>query len=85
MAILNIDHKFFEDILNPNNGDGTKGLIYKKIIDEGHISPDELLVIGNSFESDISPALKLGAEGKVICKANFEFKDFFDKNCNLKK
>ena len=34
---------------------------YRRLCRELEVSPDELVMVGNSFKSDIAPALKIGA------------------------
>lgn len=82
MKKLGINENLFKQIIS--NDDVTKEKAYKSIILKERINSDELLVIGNSYTSDILPALNLGAKGKVICDANFSFSDFFDSKINLK-
>ena len=82
MSILNINPRYFIDIIS--NTETSKTHAYQDIIKKHNISPEELLVIGNSYNSDILPALEIGANGRVVRSANFIFNDFFDDNCNLK-
>lgn len=76
MELLKIDSSFFKDIIS-NKEDSKKGE-YENIIKREGILPNELLVIGNSYSSDILPALEIGANGKVVTSADFLFEDFFD-------
>ena len=82
MSILNINPRYFIDIIS--NTETSKTHAYQDIIKKHNISLEELLVIGNSYNSDILPALEIGANGRVVRSANFIFNDFFDDNCNLK-
>lgn len=82
MSILNLNPRYFIDIIS--NTETSKTHAYQDIIKKHNISPEELLVIGNSYNSDILPALEIGANGRVVRSANFIFNDFFDDNCNLK-
>ena len=34
---------------------------YRRLCREMEVKPEELLMVGNSFKSDIAPALKIGA------------------------
>ncbi len=57
----NVDLSIFDDIyINEfkQTKEG-KGLYYKKIMEEDELSPKEVMVIGNSYKSDILPAKKL--------------------------
>ena len=56
--------------------DYSKQIYYQQIIDHENINPEELFVIGNSKKSDIIPALLIGARGKLVYEADFEFEDF---------
>lgn len=81
MELLKIDSSFFKDIIS-NKEDSKKGE-YENIIKREGILPNELLVIGNSYSSDILPALEIGANGKVVTSADFLFEDFFDDKGEL--
>ena len=81
MELLKIDSSFFKDIIS-NKEDSKKGE-YENIIKREGILPNELLVIGNSYSSDILPALEIGANGKVVTSADFLFEDFFDDKDEL--
>ena len=81
MAFLKIEPSFFKDIIS-NKEDSKKGE-YENIIKREGILPNELLVIGNSYSSDILPALEIGANGKVVTSADFLFEDFFDDKGEL--
>lgn len=81
MAFLRIEPSFFKDIIS-NKEDSKKGE-YENIIKREGILPNELLVIGNSYSSDILPALEIGANGKVVTSADFLFEDFFDDKGEL--
>lgn len=81
MAFLRIEPSFFKDIIS-NKEDSKKGE-YENIIKREGILPNELLVIGNSYSSDILPALEIGANGKVVTSADFLFEDFFDNKGEL--
>ena len=82
MNHLKINKKYFNDIISNDNE--TKELAYKKILCKENVKPEEILVVGNSYEHDIIPAEKLGMNGRIVKNANFEFKDFFDNELNLK-
>ena len=81
MELLKIDSSFFKDIIS--NKENSKKKEYENIIKREGILPDELLVIGNSYSSDILPALEIGANGKVVTSADFLFEDFFDDKGEL--
>jgi len=49
--------RFFDDILIVSNKDESA---YRDLCTREGISPDRLLMIGNSFKSDIEPALRIG-------------------------
>ncbi len=75
---LNIDLSLFSGIyINKfENGQTSKKFIYQEIIQKENIKPEELFVIGNSEKNDISPAIEIGAKGKVIESADFSIEDF---------
>lgn len=81
MAFLRIEPSFFKDIIS--NKEDSKKKEYENIIKREGILPNELLVIGNSYSSDILPALEIGANGKVVTSADFLFEDFFDDKGEL--
>lgn len=81
MELLKIDSSFFKDIIS--NKEDSKKKEYENIIKRDGILPNELLVIGNSYSSDILPALEIGANGKVVTSADFLFEDFFDDKGEL--
>lgn len=81
MELLKIDSSFFKDIIS--NKEDSKKKEYENIIKREGILPNELLVIGNSYSSDILPALEIGANGKVVTSADFVFEDFFDDKGEL--
>ena len=81
MAFLRIEPSFFKDIIS--NKENSKKKEYENIIKREGILPNELLVIGNSYSSDILPALEIGANGKVVTSADFLFEDFFDDKGEL--
>lgn len=81
MELLKIDSSFFKDIIS--NKEDSKKKEYENIIKREGILPNELLVIGNSYSSDILPALEIGANGKVVTSADFLFEDFFDDKGEL--
>lgn len=81
MELLKIDSSFFKDIIS--NKENSKKGEYENIIKREGILPNELLVIGNSYSSDILPALEIGANGKVVTSADFLFEDFFDDKGEL--
>ena len=75
---LNINISLFTDVLTNAYQDNqcTKAHIYEQIIKKENILPEALFVIGNSFHSDVQPALQLGAKGQVVTEADFVFSDF---------
>lgn len=81
MELLKIDSSFFKDIIS--NKEDSKKKEYENIIKREGILPNELLVIGNSYSSDILPALEIGANGKVVTSADFLLEDFFDDKGEL--
>ena len=81
MELLKTDSSFFKDIIS--NKEDSKKKEYENIIKREGILPNELLVIGNSYSSDILPALEIGANGKVVTSADFLFEDFFDDKGEL--
>lgn len=81
MELLKIDSSFFKDIIS--NKENSKKGEYENIIKREGILPNGLLVIGNSYSSDILPALEIGANGKVVTSADFLFEDFFDDKGEL--
>ena len=87
MDRLGIDKTLFRDVLSNDmqSDDKSKTHLYEEILKRESALPNELLVIGNSFHSDILPALNLGAQGRIVNKANFTFHDFFDENLNLRE
>lgn len=83
---LGIDKSLFKDIIsNELNEYDSKKVVYKQIIENEKIKPEELLIIGNSFEKDVLPAISIGANGRQIKNANFKFKNFFDKKLKIEK
>lgn len=77
---IGIDITLFKKIISNEFVEGkiSKRYIYEKIIKEEKINCNELFVIGNNFEKDVLPALAIGANGKQILNADFNFFDFFD-------
>lgn len=77
---LNIDVKLFKSVFQNQFlfGDDSKAPLYKHIVDLEKITPSELLVIGDSFSSDIKPALKIGAKGLCFSDSIFTYEDIID-------
>ncbi len=68
---------FKEIITNPFIfGRESKQYLYKEILNKEKILPNELFVIGNSYNDDILPALEIGAKGQVVNNADFTYEDF---------
>ena len=84
MKILGIDHRIFKEV-GSNEGTDSKALLYQKIIKHENIFPEEMLVIGDTYNSDILPALELGGNGRVVKHADFQFNDYFDEQLNLRE
>lgn len=82
METLGIDAHIFEQIVT--NFNETKEESYRQILYKENILPNEVLVIGNSYHSDILPALNIGFYAKIINSANFKYSDFFDSENKLK-
>lgn len=74
---LDIDLSKFKEIIINNYSHGSdKEYYYKQIIEKEQIKPSELFVIGDSEETDIFPAQKIGARGKKVDDCNFHLEDF---------
>jgi FMN phosphatase YigB (HAD superfamily) len=58
-----IDNKFKADDLS-------KTEYYLDILNKYNLKPENVLVVGDSFNSDILPALKLKMQSRLICDAN---------------
>lgn len=54
-----IDLKPFKKVITANPLDKTKGLEMEKIMKHEKLAPNEVLMVGDSFKSDIEPAKKL--------------------------
>ncbi|MGN0960609.1 MAG: HAD family hydrolase [Christensenellales bacterium] len=67
MKKFNIDKDNFVDILDNlyDNDDLTKKKRYKEILTKYNLSPENVLVLGDSYENDILPAIELNMYG--IC------------------
>ena len=79
MEYYKIDHTFFEDILIndfPEN-DITKEHLYREILEKNKLEPDEVMVIGNSYKTDILPAKKLKMH-TFLCKNGFTYDEVVD-------
>lgn len=78
-----IDTKYFNGIYSANFllKDSSKTPILKEIIKKENISPEELLMIGDSFSHDIEPAKKLNCQTLYFTEENFnQMYDFFTEN-----
>lgn len=61
--------------------DKSKTPILRKIIEKEHISPNELLMIGDSLSHDIEPAKRIGCQTFHFTEKNFnQIYDFFTAN-----
>ena len=71
-----IDLTLFDDIyINKFKAeDMTKKNIYQKIIENNNFKPDEVMVIGNSYDSDILPAEQLSLH-TFLCKDGFTYEE----------
>lgn len=71
-----IDLSLFDDIYvnKYNEEDTTKKNLYQKIIDENSFINDEIMVIGNSYDSDIRPAKELKLY-TYLCKNGFTYEE----------
>jgi len=67
---------FKEIIINDYKNGPDKKFYYEEIIKKEHIEPQQLLVIGDSEETDIKPALEVGAKVKLVRDCSFKFEDF---------
>ena len=74
MAFLKIEPSFFKDIIS--NKENSKKGEYENIIKREGILPNELLVIGNSYSSDILH-LRNRSKWQSCNKCRFSFRRFF--------
>lgn len=73
-----IDLTLFTEILvNDFEGNSTKEKQYKYILDKYGYSPDEVLVIGNSYKNDILLAKELKLH-TFLCKNGFTYEEVVD-------
>ena len=72
MEKLNIDTKSFKKIIGNEfkKEDPSKGHYYKEIMEKESASPHNIYVMGDSVESDLSPALHLGMNAFYVENAN---------------
>lgn len=67
---IGLSPALFEKVLcsdrSPCEGIFTKKEVMASLIDELSIQPDELLSVGDRYNTDIVPALELGAKGVVV-------------------
>lgn len=72
MEKLNIDTKGFKSVIGNEfkKEDPSKGHYYKKIMEKENANPHNMYVMGDSVESDLSPALHLGMNAFYVDNAN---------------
>lgn len=80
-----IDKKYFSGIYDNQYDDETysKISVMKRVLDETALKPNEIIMIGDSENSDIKPAKLLGFQTKHI-KTVFETEDVLQELVNLK-
>lgn len=68
LKIFGINEKYFTYIMNNEYqlDNFSKGVNYEKIMKEQNFLPQEVLVVGDSYRTDIAPALELGCYGEVV-------------------
>lgn len=68
LNIFGIDAKHFTYVMSNEYqlGNFSKGVNYEKIMREQNLAPDQVLVIGDSYRTDIEPALQLGQHGEQV-------------------
>ena len=77
MKYLGIDRSLFQKIYSndfSNIADTSKSKYFKGIMNLNNASPDQVLVIGDSFTQDILPAQKLGMK-TYQCQNGFTYED----------
>ena len=72
MEKLNIDTKGFKCVIGNEfkKEDPSKGHYYKEIMEKENAIPHNIYVMGDSVESDLSPALHLGMNAFYVDNAN---------------
>ena len=70
---LNINAALFDGICcnKFEKNKSSKYYIYKEIMEKYNISPENIIVIGDNYDTDIKPILKLGGYGINVNSANF--------------
>lgn len=74
---MNIDLSVFKNIVinEYKNKVTSKEYLIEEVIKQKNIKPSELLMVGDSLNSDIKPALNVGAKGCLVKNASFTIKD----------
>jgi len=69
---IGIDESIFEEIYQNDfeNHNPTKQVVYSKIIKKEKVTPEEVIMIGDSYTNDIVPALNLGMQGVWVNDLN---------------
>lgn len=72
MEKLSIDINWFKCVIGNEfiEEDPTKQHYYKEIMEKENVNPCNIYVVGDSVESDLSPALKLGMNAFYVQDAN---------------
>lgn len=82
---LGIDVTVFKKIFAPSSEALRSGNVktkkerYTEIINSEHISPSEILVIGDRVKVDVDPMLELGGNGLIITRP-YEIEEFVKQN-----
>ena len=73
-----INKNYFKEIVGwqerKNMPKNSLGFIYKRIIKKYKLKPEEILTVGDVYETDIKPAIKLGIKGVLITNKNYKTK-----------
>jgi len=72
LDLFKIDKDMFKlRLTNPFDiNDLTKTGCYKKVLDTYHLSPNEVLVVGDSYSADIVPAINMNMQARHITHVN---------------
>lgn len=91
MRYLGINLSLFQNIYSndfSNKQDISKSKYFKEIMDINKLSPNQILVIGDSYRDDILPAQKLGMN-TYQCKNGFTYEEVMQdlkfKNIDIEK
>lgn len=74
---LGVKNQFIEKYSIYDYDMSDKQDLYSKIIDEYSLDKDSVLVIGDSYENDIIPAIRLGTDYKYITRGIEEIYSYF--------